>query len=112
MRDGQFKLNEFILIDATAKTIDCGKVEDLTPLCVQANIYESILEPCVRAQFEFYEAKGLFENLKLDQKKIIQNHLFVMSFIFLEFLLRFLLLMIKLQFLKSSVLHMKCENLK
>ena len=71
MRDGQFKLNEFILIDATAKTIDCGKVEDLTPLCVQANIYESILEPCVRAQFEFYEAKGLFENLKLDQKKII-----------------------------------------
>ena len=71
MRDGQFKLNEFILIDATAKTIDCGKVEDLTPLCVQANIYESILEPCVRAQFEFYDAKGLFENLKLDQKKII-----------------------------------------
>ena len=71
IRDGQFKLNEFVLIDATAKTIDCGKVEDLTPLCVQANIYESILEPCVRAQFEFYDAKGLFENLKLDQKKII-----------------------------------------
>jgi len=71
MRDGQFKLNEFILIDATAKTIDCGKVEDLTPLCVQANIYESILEPCVRAQFEFYDAKGLFGKIKLDQKKII-----------------------------------------
>jgi len=71
MRDGQFKLNEFILIDATAKTIDCGKVEDLTPLCVQANIYESILEPCVRAEFEFYDAKGLFDLLTLDKKKII-----------------------------------------
>ena len=71
MRDGQFKLNEFLLIDATAKTIDCGKAEDLTPLCVQANIYESILEPCVRAEFEFYDAKGLFDLLTLDKKKII-----------------------------------------
>ena len=71
MRDGQFKLNEFLLIDDTAKTIDCGKAEDLTPLCVQANIYESILEPCVRAEFEFYDAKGLFDLLTLDKKKII-----------------------------------------
>ena len=71
MRDGQFKLNEFILIDATAKTIDCGKVEDLTPLCVQANIYESILEPAVRAEFEFYDAKGMGELLIFTDKKIV-----------------------------------------
>ena len=71
MRDGQFKLNEFLLIDATAKTIDCGKAENLTALCVQANIYESVLEPCVRAQFEFYDAKGANEKLIFTNKKIV-----------------------------------------
>ncbi len=71
MRDGQFKLNEFLLIDATAKTVDCGKAEDLTALCVQANIYESVLEPCVRAQFEFYDAKGASDKLIFTNKKIV-----------------------------------------
>ena len=71
IRDGQFKLNEFLLIDATAKTIDCGKAENLTALCVQANIYESVLEPCVRAQFEFYDAKGANEKLIFTNKKIV-----------------------------------------
>jgi hypothetical protein len=71
IRDGQFKLNEFLLVDATAKTIDCGKAEDLTPLCVQANIYESVLEPCVRAEFEFYDAKGAGELLIFTNKKIV-----------------------------------------
>jgi hypothetical protein len=71
IRDGQFKLNEFLLIDATAKTVDCGKAEDLTALCVQANIYESVLEPCVRAQFEFYDAKGASDKLIFTNKKIV-----------------------------------------
>jgi hypothetical protein len=71
IRDGQFKLNEFLLIDATAKTVDCGKAEDLTALCVQANIYESVLEPCVRAQFEFYDAKGANDKLIFTNKKIV-----------------------------------------
>jgi len=71
MRDGQFKLNEFVLIDATAKTVDCGKAEDLAPLCVQANIYESVLEPSVRAEFEFYDAKGAGELLIFTNKKIV-----------------------------------------
>jgi hypothetical protein len=71
IRDGQFKLNEFLLIDATAKTVDCGKAEDLTALCVQANIYESVLEPCVRAEFEFYDAKGAGEALIFTNKKIV-----------------------------------------
>jgi len=71
IRDGQFKLNEFLLIDATAKTVDCGKAEDLTALCVQANIYESVLEPCVRAEFEFYDAKGANDKLIFTNKKIV-----------------------------------------
>jgi len=71
IRDGQFKLNEFLLIDATAKTVDCGKAEDLTALCVQANIYESVLEPCVRAQFEFYDAKGANDKFIFTNKKIV-----------------------------------------
>ena len=71
MRDGQFKLNEFLLIDITAKTVDCGKAENLAPLCVQANIYESVLEPSVRAEFEFYDAKGAGELLIFTNKKIV-----------------------------------------
>ena len=71
IRDGQFKLNEFLMIDNTAKTVDCGKAVDLTPVCIQANIYESILEPAVRAQFEFYEAKGAGDKFVFTDKKII-----------------------------------------
>jgi hypothetical protein len=71
IRDGQFKLNEFLLIDATAKTADCGKSIDLTPICVQANIYESVLNPSVLAEFEFYDAKGMFNHFVFTDKKII-----------------------------------------
>jgi hypothetical protein len=71
IRDGQFKLNEFFMIDNTAKTVDCGKIVDLTSICIQANIYESILEPAVRAQFEFYEAKGAGDKFVFTDKKII-----------------------------------------
>lgn len=71
IRDGQFKLNEFIMIDATAKTADCGKALQLTPVCVKANIYESVLSPTVRADFEFYDSKGMFDNFLFKNKKII-----------------------------------------
>lgn len=71
IRDGQFKLNEFLLIDAAAKTVDCGKSIDLTPVCVQANIYESVLNPSVLAEFEFYDAKGMFNHFVFTDKKII-----------------------------------------
>lgn len=71
IRDGQFKLNEFLMIDATAKTIDCGKAIELSPICVQANIYESILEPSVMAEFEFYDAKGAYDHFDFTTKKII-----------------------------------------
>ena len=71
MRDGQFKLNEFLLIDATAKTVECGKALDLTPVCVQANIYESVLNPAVLAEFEFYDAKGMFNHFVFTDKRII-----------------------------------------
>jgi hypothetical protein len=71
MRDGQFKLNEFVMIDATAKTIDCGKAIQLTPVCVVANIYESIHSPTAVANFEFYDAKGMFNNFVFTNKKII-----------------------------------------
>jgi len=71
IRDGQFKLNEFLLIDATAKTVECGKALDLTPVCVQANIYESVLNPTVLAEFEFYDAKGMFNHFVFTDKRII-----------------------------------------
>lgn len=71
MRDGQYKLNEFVMIDATAKTVDCGKAIDLVPVCVQANIYESVLSPSVLAEFEFYDAKGMFNFFIFTNKKII-----------------------------------------
>lgn len=71
IRDGQFKLNEFLMIDATAKTVDCGKALDLTPVCVQANIYESVLSPTVLAEFEFYDAKGMFNHFVFTDKKIV-----------------------------------------
>ena len=71
IRDGQFKLNEFLLIDATAKTVECGKALDLTPVCVQANIYESVLNPSVLAEFEFYDAKGMFNHFVFTDKRII-----------------------------------------
>lgn len=71
MRDGQFKLNEFVMIDATAKTTDCGKAIQLTPVCVVANIYESVHNPTVLADFEFYDAKGMFNNFIFTDKKIV-----------------------------------------
>ena len=71
MRDGQFKLNEFVMIDATAKTTDCGKAIQLTPVCVTANIYESVHNPTVVANFEFYDAKGMFNNFVFTNKKIV-----------------------------------------
>ncbi len=71
MRDGQFKLNEFVMIDATAKTTDCGKAIQLTPVCVVANIYESVHSPTVVANFEFYDAKGMFNNFVFTNKKIV-----------------------------------------
>jgi len=71
IRDGQFKLNEFLLIDATAKTVECGKALDLTPVCVQANIYESVLNPSVLAEFEFYDAKGMFNHFVFTDKRIV-----------------------------------------
>lgn len=71
IRDGQFKLIEFALVDASAKTVDCGKALQLAPICVKANIYESVLSPTVRGDFEFYDSKGVFNNFKFDEKKII-----------------------------------------
>lgn len=71
IRDGQYKLNEFVMIDATAKTVDCGKAIQLTPVCVQANIYESIHNPSVLADFEFYDAKGMFNHFIFTDKKIV-----------------------------------------
>lgn len=71
IRDGQFKLNEFLMIDQTAKTVDCGKALDMTPVCVQANIYESVLEPTVMAEFEYYDAKGIYDHFDFTTKKII-----------------------------------------
>lgn len=71
IRDGQFKLIEFIAIDKSAKTVDCGKALQLTPVCVKANIYESVLSPTVRADFEFYDSKGMFNKINFKDKKII-----------------------------------------
>jgi hypothetical protein len=71
IRDGQYKLNEFVMIDATAKTVDCGKAIQLTPVCVKANIYESIHNPSVLADFEFYDAKGMFNHFIFTDKKIV-----------------------------------------
>lgn len=71
IRDGQYKLNEFVMIDATAKTVDCGKAINLTSICVQANIYESVLNPSVLADFEFYDAKGMFNHFVFTDKKIV-----------------------------------------
>ena len=71
IRDGQFKLNEFVMIDATAKTVDCGKALQLTPICVKANIYEDIHSPTVRAVFELFDAKGIFKSFVFPEKKIV-----------------------------------------
>lgn len=71
IRDGQFKLIEFVMIDATAKTVDCGKALQLTPICVKANIYEDVHSPAVRAIFEFFDAKGIFNNFVFTDKKIV-----------------------------------------
>lgn len=70
MRDGQFKLIEFAMVDNTAKTVDCGKAIQLAATCVKANIYESIHTPSVLAEFEFYDAKGMFNHFVFTQKKI------------------------------------------
>lgn len=74
IRDGQFKLIEFVLVDATAKTVDCGKAIQLTPICVKANIYESVLSPTVRADFEFYDSKGIYDSFIFQNKKIILEY--------------------------------------
>lgn len=71
IRDGQFKLNEFVLIDQEAKTVDCGKALQLAPVCVKANIYESIHYPSILAEFEIYDAKGMFNNFLFTSKKIV-----------------------------------------
>ena len=97
IRDGQFKLNEFLLIDATAKTVDCGKALDLTPVCVQANIYESVLNPSVLAEFEFYDAKGMFNHFVFTDKRIVIDIQYQLRNYFDLYL--------------SSILHISCSKL-
>jgi hypothetical protein len=62
-RDGQFRLIEFQMTLA-------GSTIGLTPYCGSANIYESVLEPTVIAEFVITDKVSLFDHANFLEEKI------------------------------------------
>lgn len=63
-RDGKFKLITFKM------SIPGGRVLGLTPYCARADIYESVLEPTVIAEFVFVDKVGIFDHFNFLEQKI------------------------------------------
>lgn len=65
VREGQYKLIDFHM------TTPGGNQLSLKEICAGANIYESILEPAAIADFEFYDAKGVFNHFVFTEQSIV-----------------------------------------
>lgn len=65
MREGKFKLKTFEL----TTPIDCRTVE-LAPYCARADIYESVLEPTVIAEFVIVDKVGIFNRFNFLEQRI------------------------------------------
>lgn len=63
-RDGSYKLIQFDL------TYPNGRTLTLTPYCARADIYESILEPTVIADFVFVDKTGIIDSVNYQEEKI------------------------------------------
>lgn len=63
-RDGTFKLIEFEL------SVPGGRKLDLTPYCARADIYESVLEPTVIAEFVITDKVGIFDHFNFLEQNI------------------------------------------
>ena len=63
-RDGKYTLIEFNI------TFPNGRILSLTPYCARADIYESVLEPTVIAEFVFSDKVGIFDALNFLEEKI------------------------------------------
>jgi hypothetical protein len=63
-RDGTYKLIQFDL------TFPNGRTLTLTPYCSRADIYESVLEPTVIAEFVFTDKTGIFDAVNFLEEKI------------------------------------------
>lgn len=63
-RDGKYTLIEFNI------TFPNGRILPLTPYCARADIYESVLEPTVIAEFVFSDKVGIFDAVNFLAEKI------------------------------------------
>lgn len=64
IRDGQAYIGDFNITMPNSRTLD------LRAICVRASIYESVLSPTVIGEFQFYDAKGLFNHIIFTEQKI------------------------------------------
>ena len=64
IRESQFYLNEFYMTTPSKRL-------SLKEICARADIYESILEPTVRAEFIISDAKGVFTAFDPLEQKIV-----------------------------------------
>ena len=65
MREGKFKLKTFEM----TTPIDCRTLK-LAPYCARADIYESVLEPTVIAEFIIVDKVGMFDHFNFLEQKI------------------------------------------
>lgn len=63
-RDGKFKLNRLEL------SVPGGRLLGLTPYCARADIYESVLESTVIAEFVITDKVGIFDHFNFLEEKI------------------------------------------
>ena len=64
IREGQFKLNQFELM------VPGGRSINLAPICARADIYESVLEPTVIAEFIIVDKKGIYSHFDFLEQEI------------------------------------------
>lgn len=64
IREGQYYLNEFYMTTPSHQL-------SLKEICARADIYESIMEPAVTAEFIFSDAKGVFTAFDPLEQKIV-----------------------------------------
>jgi len=63
-RDGKYKLNRLEM------SVPGGRFLGLVPYCARADIYESVLEPTVIAEFVFSDKVGIFDHFNFLEEKI------------------------------------------
>lgn len=64
LREGQFKLNRFEL------SAPGGRAVGLAPICARADIYESVLENHVVAEFVIVDKLGVYNRFNFEEQKI------------------------------------------